>query len=293
MEGAAASAGDLPAASAEIVNALTIDVEDYFQDFAVSARFPRASWDELPSRVEANVERVLMVLDNCEVRATFFTTGWIAERHPHLIGRIVESGHELASLGYDHVRATEQGWGQYLADVRLAKAVLEDASGSAVAGYRAPGLSIGEANAWAFECLVEAGYRYSSSGYPVCRLRNCARGAPRFAHEARPGLLEIPLATVRVLRVNWPAGGAAALRLLPYAFSRWSIRRINELEHRPAMLHFHPWELDPEQPRRYAPGPCARVRHYGNRRRMELRLHRLLREFKWDRADRAYLAQER
>ena len=277
------------AAGGAIVNALTIDVEDYFQVSAFAAHIPRASWEGLPCRVERNVDHILELLAAADVRATFFTLGWIAERYPGLIGRIVDGGHELASHGYEHFRATDQGYGQFLADIRLAKAVLEDTSGCPVKGYRAPSFSVGPKNKWAFEAMAEAGYRYSSSVYPIRHDHYGAPDAPRFAHEAFKGLLELPITTVRMLRSNWPAGGGGYFRLLPYRISRWSIRRVNAIDRQPAMFYFHPWELDPEQPRVEGPGAKARFRHYINLERMDPRMRRLLADFKWDRVDHVFL----
>ena len=272
-----------------IVNALTIDVEDYFQVSAFSAHISRDSWDTLPCRVEANIERILALLAEHDARATFFTLGWIAERYPELVRRIVDAGHELASHGYEHARASDQGYGQFMADIRLAKAVLEDIAGVLVKGYRAPSFSIGPANEWAFDCVAEAGYKYSSSVYPIRHDHYGSPDAPRFAHEVRPGLLEVPVTTVRALRRNWPAGGGGYFRLLPYRLSRWSIRRVNTVDHQSAIFYFHPWELDPEQPRVSGPGYKARFRHYLNLKHMDARLRRLLADFRWDRADRVFL----
>ena len=271
-----------------IVNALTIDVEDYFQVSAFSAHIPRESWDSLPCRVEDNVDRILELLERHDAHATFFTLGWIAERFPGMIHRIVAGGHELASHGYDHVRASEQGYGQFLADIRLAKAVLEDIAAHEVKGYRAPSFSIGVKNNWAFDCLVEAGYRYSSSIYPIRHDHYGVPDSPRFPHEVRPGLFEVPISTVRGFNSNWPAGGGGYFRLLPYPVSKWSIRRINRKDARPAMFYFHPWEIDPDQPRVSGPGRKAMFRHYLNLPRMHARLSRLLADFRWDRVDRAF-----
>ena len=272
-----------------IVNALTIDVEDYFQVSAFSEHVQRSTWETQPSRVEANIDRILTLLSGANVRATFFTLGWIADRYPGLIRRIFEGGHEIASHGYDHHRATDQGYGAFLADIRLAKAVLEDVSGSEIKGYRAPSFSIGRRNVWAFDCIADAGYRYSSSVYPIRHDHYGMPDAPRFAHEARTGLLEIPVATVRLLSSNWPAGGGGYFRLLPYCISRWSIRRVNAVDRQPAMFYFHPWELDPDQPRIEGPGLKSRFRHYLNLRRMAPRLSHLLDDFRWDRVDRVFL----
>jgi polysaccharide deacetylase family protein (PEP-CTERM system associated) len=275
----------------KIVNALTIDVEDYFQVSAFAGHIRRSEWDTLPCRVERNIELILALLGDADLRATFFTLGWIAERYPALIRRISDSGHELASHGFAHVRATEQKRGEFLADIRLAKAVLEDISGHPVSGYRAPSFSVGPDNSWAFECIHEAGYCYSSSVYPIRHDHYGAPDAPRFAHETTPGLIELPVATVRLFSANWPAGGGGYFRLLPYAVSRWSIRRINTIDRKPAIFYFHPWELDPDQPRVDGPGAKTRFRHYLNLGRMQPRLSRLLKDFQWDRVDRVFMQQ--
>jgi polysaccharide deacetylase family protein (PEP-CTERM system associated) len=275
--------------AAPVVNALTIDVEDYFQVSAFAEHIARSEWDSLPCRVEQNIDLILWLLKEADVRATFFTLGWIAERYPELIRRIANAGHELASHGFGHHRATEQQRGEFLADIRLAKAVLEDVSGQVVKGYRAPSFSVGPQNSWAFECIAEAGYRYSSSVYPIRHDHYGVPDAPRFAHETMAGLLEVPVATVRVFRANWPAGGGGYFRLLPYLVSRWSIRRINAVDGQPAMFYFHPWELDPGQPRVKGPRAKARFRHYLNLKHTEPRLRRLLKDFQWDRVDRVFL----
>ncbi len=272
-----------------IVNALTIDVEDYFQVSAFAGHVQRGDWDTMPCRIERNIDRILGLLDESDVRATFFTLGWIAERYPDLVRRIAGAGHELASHGFSHLRATDQHRGEFLADIRLAKAVLEDISGRSVSGYRAPSFSVGPGNAWAFECINEAGYRYSSSVYPIRHDHYGVPDAPRFAHESSPGVLELPVATVRVFSTNWPAGGGGYFRLLPYFISRWSIRRINDVDRKPAMFYFHPWELDPEQPRVKGVRAKTRFRHYLNLKRMEPRLRRLVTDFRWDRVDRVFL----
>ena len=272
-----------------VVNAMTIDVEDYFQVSAFADHIARDTWPTMPCRVEANVDLILSLLADADVHATFFTLGWIAERYPVMVRRIVDEGHELASHGYEHQRASDQSYGAFLADIRLAKAVLEDLTGIAVNGYRAPSFSIGPTNKWAFECIAKAGYRYSSSIYPIKHDHYGMPDAPRFAYESFEGLLEIPVATVRVVNANRPAGGGGYFRLLPYRVSRWSLRRVNEVDGRPAMFYFHPWELDPEQPRVAGVSRKARFRHYLNLARMEPRLRQLLADFRWDRADRIYL----
>jgi polysaccharide deacetylase family protein (PEP-CTERM system associated) len=273
-----------------IVNALTIDVEDYFQVSAFANRIARDDWDTLPCRVERNVDRILQLLADANAHATFFTLGWIAERYPALVRRIGAAGHEVASHGFGHMRASEQERDTFLADIRLAKAILEDVGGKEVHGYRAPSFSIGRSNEWAFDCMTEAGYRYSSSIYPIRHDHYGVPDAPRFAHEVRRGLLEVPVATIRMWSNNLPAGGGGYFRLLPYLISRWSIRRINTVDRKPAIFYFHPWEIDPDQPRVRGLGAKTRFRHYVNLRRTEPRLTRLLGDFRWDRMDRVFLA---
>jgi len=280
------------ASDAAVINALTIDVEDYFQVSAFESHVSRDSWDSLPCRVEANIERVLALLAGANVRATFFTLGWIAERYPGLVRQIIDGGHEIASHGYAHLRATDQACGHFLADIRLAKAVLEDIAGTEVKGYRAPSFSVGPRNPWAFDCIVEAGYRYSSSVYPIRHDHYGVPDAPRFAFEVRKGLLEVPITTVHMLFSNWPAGGGGYFRLLPYGISRWSIRRVNLVDRQPAMFYFHPWELDPDQPRIEGLAAKSRFRHYVNLKRTGERLRSLLADFRWDRVDRVFMNAE-
>ena len=270
---------------APITNALTIDVEDYFQVSALAPHFPRTQWDTVPCRVEANVERILELLERHDTRATFFTLGWIAERYPQLVRRIAVGGHEIASHGYGHERASAQRPDTFLADIRLAKAVLEDITGQDVAGYRAPSFSIGRDNLWAHDCIAEAGYRYSSSVYPVQHDHYGMPDAPRFPWRLDNGLVEIPVTTNRWLGRNWPAGGGGYFRLLPYAVSRWQIARVNREDGRPAIFYFHPWEVDPEQPRVTEASARTRFRHYLNLQHTEARLQRLLSDFRWGRAD--------
>jgi len=277
------------APSTSIVNALTIDVEDYFQVSAFAAHVRPEHWMDMECRVERNVETVLALLADARAHATFFTLGWIAERYPELIQRIAAAGHELASHGFGHRRASEQHAKEFLADIRLAKAVLEDVAGCEVRGYRAPSFSIGPANPWAYDAIAEAGYRYSSSIYPIRHDHYGVPDAPRFVHEPRTGLLELPVTTVRVGNTNWPAGGGGYFRLFPYAVSRWSIRRVNERDGQAAMFYFHPWEVDPDQPRVAGLGAKTRFRHYVNLRRMAPRLARLLHDFRWGRADHVFL----
>jgi len=269
-------------------NALSIDVEDWFQVSAFAGAIAPTEWDRLPCRVERNVGSILDLLDEAGAHGTFFTLGWVAERYPGLVRAIAARGHEVASHGYAHQRASDQSPAEFLEDIRRAKAVLEDITGGSVTGYRAPSFSVGPGNAWAFDCIAAAGYRYSSSVYPIRHDHYGAPDSPRFAHEVCKGLVELPVATVRVLNRNWPAGGGGYFRLLPYRLSRWSLRRINGVDGRPAIFYFHPWEVDPEQPRVQGASAKARFRHYLNLDRMHARLGRLLHDFRWDRVDRVF-----
>jgi polysaccharide deacetylase family protein (PEP-CTERM system associated) len=273
----------------QITNALTIDVEDYFQVSAFAPYIERRNWDSCECRVERNVDRVLALLDTAEVKATFFTLGWIAERYPTLVHRIVERGHELASHGYGHQRASDLSPGAFTNDVSRAKGLLEDIGGVAVRGYRAPSFSIGVNNLWAFDALARAGHEYSSSVYPIRHDHYGMPLAPRFAHRRDNGLLEIPVTTVRFLDRNWPSSGGGFFRLYPYRLSRWLLRSVNQRDRQAAVFYFHPWEVDADQPR--VPGIDAktRFRHYVNLDRTEGRLRRLLVDFRWGRMDRVFL----
>lgn len=271
-------------------NALTIDVEDYFQVSAFAPHIPRSDWAIRECRVERNVDCILAMLDTHGTKGTFFTLGWLAERYPEVVRRIVDNGHELASHGYGHERASDQTPKSFFADINLAKLILEDLSGHEVKGYRAPSFSIGEKNLWAFECLEKAGYRYSSSIYPIRHDHYGMPNAPRHAHTIG-SLVEIPCTTLRFLNRNWPASGGGYFRLMPYGLSRWMIERVNRVDGLPAVFYFHPWEVDPGQPR--IPGISAktRFRHYVNIHRMEQRLNRLLADFAWGRMDELFLGK--
>lgn len=272
----------------EMMNALTVDVEDYFQVSAMAPHIARDTWDSQPCRVERNVQRLLTLFAQHRAHATFFTLGWIAERYPQLVREIVAGGHELASHGYGHLRASDQSRGEFTQDVRRAKALLEDIGGRPVRGYRAPSFSIGHTNPWAFDVLLEAGYAYSSSVYPVQHDHYGTPDAPRFPYAARPGLVEIPITTTRVMGRNLPAGGGGYFRLAPYKLSRWALRRVNSIDQRPAIFYMHPWEIDPGQPRVAGADMKTRFRHYVNLSRTEARLGQLLRDFKWGRVDEVF-----
>lgn len=273
------------------VNAMTVDVEDYFQVSAFEGHIDRADWDRLPRRVEANVERILALFAEADIRATFFTLGWIAERHPALIRRIVASGHELASHGWAHQRLTELEPTALRDDLTRTKAMLEDLGGVAVIGYRAPSYSIGANNLWALRVIEETGHRYSSSIYPIRHDLYGMPEAPRFAF--RPAgcehLIEVPVTTVTLAGRTWPCGGGGYFRLFPYRLSHWAIAHVNRHDDESAVFYFHPWEIDPGQPMQRGIGARTRFRHYLNLRRMAARLGRLTRDFQWDRMDRVFL----
>jgi polysaccharide deacetylase family protein (PEP-CTERM system associated) len=283
----------LPAPGERIRNAMTCDVEDYFQVSAFAPYIDRASWPSRECRVEANMDRILALFERHGVRATFFTLGWIAERYPQVVRRIVAGGHELASHGYGHLRASDQTRAEFANDIRSAKALLEDIGGQAVLGYRAPSFSIGRANLWALDELLDAGYRYSSSIYPIAHDHYGMPEAPRFAFypNGPDGLLEVPITTVNLMGRNLPAGGGGYFRLLPYALSRWMMAKVNRDDRQPSLFYFHPWEIDTQQPRPEGLGAKARFRHYINIDRMERRIEALARDFAWDRMDRIFLNQ--
>jgi polysaccharide deacetylase family protein (PEP-CTERM system associated) len=285
---AAPSAPDRPLGGDRPISAMTVDVEDYFQVSALAPYVRRDAWDAMPSRVERNTDRVLDLFADCGVRATFFTLAWVAERHPRLIRRIVEGGHELASHGVEHVRVSDQTPAAFKADASRAKAILEDTGGVAVRGYRAASFSIGATTPWAFEVLAEVGHDYSSSVYPIRHDHYGMPDAPRFAYRplADQAFLEVPISTTMLGGRTVPCGGGGYFRLLPYALSRWALRRVTARERAPLVFYFHPWEIDADQPR--VPGAAlrARFRHYTNLERMQDKLRAVLRDFRWDRMDR-------
>lgn len=261
-------------------NALTVDVEDWFQVQAYAGQFPRDAWEAQERRVEANTDRLLALFDRHGARATFFTLGWVAERHPALIRRIVAAGHELASHGHWHRLAHEQTPAEFAADVGHARRLLEDIGGVAVRGYRAPTFSINTRNPWAFDILAEQGYAYSSSVYPVRHDLYGVPDAPRVPYRTAGGaLLEIPMTTVRLGGRNLPVAGGGWFRLLPYRLYRAGLTRANRAG--PGLFYTHPWEIDPAQPTVPQAPPLARFRHRVNLARTEHRIARLLGDFAW------------
>ena len=267
---------------------MTVDVEDWFQVQAFASTIARDDWETLPRRVVANTGRFLAMFDAAGVRATFFVLGWVADRHPDLVRRIVAGGHELASHGYAHRLAHEQTEAAFREDVGRARRLLEDVGGVPVVGYRAPTFSINTRNPWAFDVLEQEGYRYSSSIFPVRHDLYGMPDAPRVPHRVRPGLLEIPMTTVRIGGRNLPCSGGGYFRLLPYLVFRAGLRRVNRIEDMAGVFYTHPWEIDPGQPRvRQAPR-MAQFRHTVNLARTQGRIERLLRDFAWGRMDRVF-----
>jgi len=265
-------------------NAMTVDVEDYFQVSAFESYIAKEHWDSLPHRVERNTHKILDLFTEKNIKATFFTLGWVAERYPDLIRRMVTDGHELACHGYNHIRVTEQTPEQFRNDVSKTKKLLEDLSGLQVNGYRAASYSIGASNLWALTVLLEEGFKYSSSIYPVKHDIYGMPEAPRFIYEPIENchFKEIPITTVRFADKNFPCGGGGFFRFYPYAFSKWAFNRVNNQENESAIFYFHPWEIDPGQPRQQGLNLKTRTRHYLNLNRMESRVKNLLNDFNWD-----------
>ena len=269
-----------------MINALSVDVEDWFQVGAFEKTIDRNDWNDLAPRVEANTDAVLTMFAEAGIEATFFTLGWVAERFPALMRRIVGAGHELASHGWDHARVFTMTPKAFASDLKRTRAVLEDASGTAVTGYRAPSFSIDKRTPWAHQVLAEAGYRYSSSVAPVVHDHYGWPEAPRFAFRpvADSDMVELPVTTARFAGRTLAAGGGGFFRLLPYNFSRWAVRQVNAAAE-PAIIYFHPWEIDPGQPRVYEAPLRSRLRHYTNLDVMAPKLQRLMRDFEWGRVD--------
>lgn len=274
-------------------NALSVDVEDWFQVGAFEKVIARDAWETLPRRVEANTDRVLDLFDAAGVKATFFTLGWIAVRHPALIRRIADAGHELASHGWDHQRVFTMSEAAFRADLDRARKTIEDVGGAKIEGYRAPSFSIDARTPWAHPVLAEMGYSYSSSVAPVAHDHYGWPDSPRFAWRpvAGAGLIELPITTVNVAGRRFAAGGGGFFRLLPYRLSSWAIGRVNRDEARPAIFYFHPWEVDPDQPRVAQAPARSKLRHYTNLEAMEGKLRRLLRDHLWGRTDEVAAAE--
>jgi polysaccharide deacetylase family protein (PEP-CTERM system associated) len=273
-----------------LVNAMTVDVEDYFQVSAFESHVDKAQWETLPRRVEDNTLRVLDLFAQHQVKGTFFTLGWIAERYPGLVKKIVAAGHEIASHGWEHVRVSTQTPVEFRRDIERTRKLLQDLSGEPVLGYRAASYSIGTSESWAWAELARAGYRYSSSIVPIRHDLYGIPDAPRFAFSTADGqLLEIPITTVPIAGRNINCGGGGWFRLFPYPFSRWALGRVNSVDGQSGIFYFHPWEIDPLQPRPPGLRMKTRFRHYVNLERTYSRLQHLLKDFRWGRMDEIFL----
>jgi len=270
-------------AVARIINAMTVDVEEHFHVSVFDGVVPRAEWATLESRVCANTERLLGIFEEHAVKATFFVLGMVAERFPALVRRIAAAGHEIASHGYGHRLIYDQTQSGFREDVRRAKLLLEQAAGVPVRGYRAPSYSVTPRTLWALDVLIDEGYTYDASIFPIRHDRYGIPLSPRHPYlleRTRGALVEAPASTARVGPLNLPIAGGGYFRIFPYAWTQWGIRRVNSLEQLPAIFYLHPWEIDPDQPRLRA-GLVSRFRHYRNLHKTESRLRRLLTEFQF------------
>jgi len=276
-----------PLVKAGIINGLSVDVEEWFQVGAFENVIDRADWDSYAARVDRSTNQLLDLFAAQNVKATFFTLGWVALRHPGLMRRIVDQGHEIASHGWAHARVFTMDAAGFARDIGDARKALEDASGARVIGYRAPSFSIDQRTPWAHEVLADHGYTYSSSVAPIAHDHYGWRAAPRFAFRPVAGadLVEIPVTTVEVAQRRMAAGGGGFFRVLPYAFSHWAMKRVNAHDERPVIFYFHPWEVDTEQPRMAHAPLKSRLRHYTNIDKMAGKLTRMLTEFEWGRMD--------
>jgi len=271
-------------------NAMTVDVEDYFQVSAFEKTISRDDWADMPARLPRNIDKILQIFDTENIKATFFTLGWVCKKFPGVVRDIAAAGHEIASHGQEHSRVGTFTRQQFRSDVEGTRKHLEDVSGMPVIGYRAPSFSIGPTTLWAHDVLAEAGYTYSSSVFPIRHDHYGLPDAPRFPFKTgSSGILEIPMSSLSFLGRNWPCSGGGYFRLLPLSYSKWAVGRINTVDRMPVVFYFHPWEIDPGQPRIQGISAMARFRHYVNLDKTELRLTQMLRTFRWDRMDRIFL----
>lgn len=273
---------------------MTVDVEDYFQVSAFEKTLPQSIWSSMPARVEFNTREILNLFAKHHVQATFFVLGWVADKFPSLVHDIAQGGHEVASHGFWHQRVDTQTPAEFSRDVERSKKLLEDLTGKAVLGYRAPTYSINIKTQWALAILEECGYQYSSSIYPVKHDIYGWPSAPRFPFTATPGgLIEIPISTLKWGNRNIPCGGGGYFRLFPYTFSRWATQKINEKEKKPTIFYFHPWEIDPQQPVQPNLTFKTKFRHYHNLSTMKDKIERLLVDFNWGTMDHVFLRHTR
>jgi polysaccharide deacetylase family protein (PEP-CTERM system associated) len=262
-----------------LVDGLSVDLEDYFHVEAFASHISRSRWPSFTSRIRRNTARVLELLERSRCRATFFVLGWVAEREPDLIREIAQAGHELACHSHLHRLLYRLSPGEFRDDLRRSRGIIEDVSGAKVVGFRAPTFSITRKSLWALEILAEEGFQYDSSIFPIRHDRYGIPGAARWVHQrslpSGQSIWEIPPSTVRIAGMNLPFGGGGYLRLLPMFFTRWAIRTTHQREGQPVMVYFHPWELDPDQPR--LPGTWkSRFRHCSGLAKTEGRLQEIL-----------------
>ena len=272
-------------ASASVQNAFSVNVEDWYQVEAFAQSVPREQWELLSSRVEANLDRLLALLNKHRVHATFFVLGWVADRHPAVVQRIAAQGHEIASLGYGRLSVSKQTPDEFRDDLICSKALLEDLTGTEVIGYRAPSFSIDARTPWAHSIIAECGYRYSSSVYPMQRGPNGIANAPRFSHRILPNIVEIPVSLIKLFGHSLPGPGGGYFRLYPYSLTRWAMNRLNQQESAAAVYYCQLWEIDPEQPTVNHAPLQTRARHSLNLGRTLQRIDALLGEFRWGRID--------
>jgi polysaccharide deacetylase family protein (PEP-CTERM system associated) len=268
---------------APTLNAMTVDVEDYFHVSAFDGVVPRSRWDTLECRVERNTDRLLEIFADTKITATFFVLGWVAERYPALVSRIAAQGHEVASHGFAHRLVYDLTPQMFRDDIRRSKQCLEQAAGAAVEGYRAPSYSVTPRSLWALDVLIDEGFRYDASIFPIHHDRYGIPLSPRhpyWLNRAGGAIIEAPASTVRWGLLNFPVAGGGYFRILPYAWTRWGIARINSAERRPAIFYMHPWEIDPDQPR-LSGGLLSRFRHYRNLDKTEERLRQLVADFRF------------
>lgn len=272
-----------------IVNAMTVDVEDYFHVSAFEKVITPNDWSACQPTVDYNTRHILDLFAKYDTKATFFILGWVAKAFPDLIAEIAKQGHEVASHGMNHRRASTQTREELKEDIQSSIHLLEDISGKKIVGYRAPSFSIGKNNEWAFELLVELGVIYSSSTYPISHDLYGTPEWPRFIHKRAEGIIEIPIPTIRENDKNTGIGGGGYFRLYPYFFSKKRINKFHQIENKPYSFYFHPWEIDPNQPRVKSASFKSKFRHYINLSRMEGKIERLLQDYNWSSMQDVYL----
>ena len=270
------------------LNAMTVDVEDYFQVSAFEGVVQKKDWDSISLRVGDNTNRLLDLFAKNNVKSTFFTLGWVAQRCPEVIKRIVNEGHELASHGLAHQRATTMTKEEFREDVRQSKDILENIGGVELKGYRAPSFSINDSNTWAYDVLKELGFTYSSRTYPINHDLYGVPEWPRFKYQRDNGLIEIPIPTIRKKEANIGIGGGGYFRLYPYWLSKRRISEFMKTEDAPYSFYFHPWEIDAQQPKFENAPWKSKARHYINLSKMESKVEKLLGDFKWVTMQEAY-----